>query len=297
MRRWLLAWLVLAACGGGSPEPEGVGDAAWAEGRVADALTAWRRGGSSPRVLAKRAEAALAVGHLPEAADAWARLARADPARIGDAAAGLARTALAAERSGDELALRHAVIELREVAPSWPVGRLALRVALGDDLAAADVVRLVPVVLATSPGPRRTEVALVRLASAERLQGRCDLAVPVYIMVARRSPGDLDATRIEEWASCETQLGLEAMLTDQPAAARVWLEQAAGRAPDGAAGRRALVALGDLHLADGDPFAAMLAWQSVAAARAAPDTITALAVDRLRSQPYLPVAPDSLERP
>lgn len=297
MRAWPLAWLVLAACGGGAPEPEAVGDAAWVEGRVADALTAWRRGGSSPRVLAKRAEAALTAGQLPEAAESWARLARADSTRIGDAAAGLARTALAAERSGNELALRHAVIGLREVAPSWPVGRLALRVALGDDLAAADVVRLVPAVLATSPGPRRTDLALVRLASAERLQGRCDLAVPVYIMVARRSPDDLDAARIEEWAACETQLGLEAMLTDRPAEARGWLEQAAGRAPDGAAGRRALVALGDLHLADGDPFAAMLAWQSVAAARVAPDTITALALDRLRSQPALPEAPDSSERP
>src|SRR5690606_27541230 len=143
---------------------------------------------------------------------------------FGDAAAGLARTARAAERSGNELALRHAVIGLREVAPAWPVGRLAVRVALGDDLGAAAVVRLVPAVLATSPGPRRTDQALVRLATAERLQGRCDLAVPVYIMVARRSPDDLDAARIEEWAACETQLGLEAMLTDRSAEAGRWLE-------------------------------------------------------------------------
>lgn len=297
MRVWPLAWVLLVACGGGAPEPEAVGDAAWVEDRVPDALTAWRRGGSSPRVLAKRAEAALVAGYLPEAAESWARLARADSTRTGDAAAGLARTALAAERSGNELALRHAVIGLREVAPSWPVGRLALRVALGDDLAAADVIRLVPAVLATSPGPRRTDQVLARLASAERMQGRCDLAVPVYIMVARRSPGDLDARRIEEWAGCETQFGLEAMRTDRPTEARDWFERAAGRAPDGAAGRRALVALGDLHLADGDPFAAMLAWQSVAVARAAPDTITALALDRLRTQPVLPVAPDSSERP
>ena len=297
MRWWLLAALVLAACGGGPPDPERVGDAAWVEGRVTDALAEWRRGGGSPRVLAKRAEAALAAGQLPEAAESWARLARADSARTGDAAAGLARTALAAERSGDELALRHALIGLREVAPRWPVGRLALRVALGDDLAAADVVRLVPAVLATSPGPRRTDAALVRLASAERLQGRCDLAVPVYIMVARRSQSGLDARMTEEWASCETRLGLEAMLADRVDDAKGWLEQAAGRAPDGPAGRRALVALGDLHLVEGDPFSAMLAWQSVAAARASPDTITALALDRLRSQPALPVAPDSSERP
>jgi hypothetical protein len=87
------------------------------------------------------------------------------------------------------------------------------------------------------------------------------------------------------------------MLTDRVEEATMWLEQAAGRAPDGPAGRRALVALGDLHLAAGDPFAAMLAWQSVAAAQAAPDSITALALERLRLQPDLPAAPDSLERP
>lgn len=292
-----LAVLLLAACGGGPPDPERLGDSAWVEGRVTDALIEWRRGGASPRVLAKRAEAALAAGQLTEAAESWARLARADAGRTGDAAAGLARTALAAERAGDELALRHALLGLREVAPGWPVGRLALRVGLGDDLAAADLVRLVPAVLATSPGPRRTDAALARLASAERLQGRCDLAVPVYIMVARRSEVGLDATQVEEWAGCETALGLEAMLTDRIEDAKAWFEQAAGRAPDGPAGRRALVALGDLHLAEGDPFAAMLAWQSVAAARAAPDSITALALERLRLQPDLPVAPDSLERP
>lgn len=297
MRALPLAFLLLAACGGGPPEPEAVGDAAWVEGRVADALAAYRRSGVSARVMAKRAEAALVAQQLPEAAESWARLARTDASRTGEAAAGLARTALAAERRGDALALRHALIGLRKVAPDWPVGRLALRAGLGDDLAASDLVALIPAVLATSPGPGRTDAALARLASAERVQGRCDLAVPVYIMVARRNPEGMDSATTEAWAGCETQLGLEAMLTDRGDDARRWLEQAAGRTPDGPAGRRALVALGDLHLAEGDHFAAMLTWQSVAAARVAPDTNTALALDRLRSRSEQFVAPDSLERP
>lgn len=297
MRGWPLALALVAACGGAGEDFELAGDRAWAADAPAEALAAWRRAGVSPRVLAKRAEAALAAGRLPEAAEGWVRLAEADSARRGEAAAGLARTAAAAERTDDVLALRRALIGLRGVAPEWPVGRLALRVALGDDLAAEDVAELVPAVIATNPGPTQVDRALGRLAGAERRRGRCDLAVPIYEVVARRLALPMTPEVAEELATCETVLGLEALEADRLDAAREWLERAAGRRPDGPAGRRALVALGDIHLAEGDPFAATLAWQSVAAARVAPDTITALALARLRTVPLEPGAPDSTERP
>jgi tetratricopeptide (TPR) repeat protein len=293
----LLALAAVLACGGRGDDPERDGDRAWVANQPADALAAWRRSGRSPRVLFKRAEAALVTGHLPEAAEHWVQAARVAPERSGEAAAGLVRTARAAERADDVLALRRALIGLREVAPTWPVGRLALRVQVDRDLAAEDVAMLVPAVLATNPGPSVAGAALERLASAERLRGNCLAAVPLYELVARRSERGMSAEAAEELATCEVALGLAEAAADLRESARGWLERAAGRAPDAPAGRRALVALGDLHLLDGDPFAASLAWQSVVAARVAPDSITALALARLRTVPLEPEVPDSVERP
>ncbi len=293
----LLAIALVAGCGGRGVDHERDGDRAWADDRAGDALVAWRQAPQAPRLLAKRAEAALVTGQLVLAAQLWVELAAAAPERTGEAASGLARTASVAERQNDGLALRQAILALREIAPAWPVGRLALGLRLDEDLAAADVAALVPVVLATSPGPNGSAALLSRLADAERLLGRCDIAVPVFELVARRSDAAMAAETVVRLASCELALGLEAMARDDAAAAREWLERAAGRGPDSAPGRRALVALGDLDLADGDPFAAMLTWQSVVATSVAPDSITALAQARLRSVPMPPEVTESVERP
>lgn len=298
MRRLtLLATALLAGCTGGGVDHERLGDRAWANDRPADAIVAWRQAPRTARVLAKRAEAALVTGQLVLAAQLWIDLAAAAPDRAGEAAVGLARTAATAERQADGLALRQAILGLRAVAPAWPVGRLALGLRLDDDLAAADVTALAPVVLATSPGPTASATVLARLAEANRRLGRCDRAVPVFELVARRAEVAMTLEATVALAGCELALGLEAMAREDVPLARAWLERAAGRVPDAAPGRRALVALGDLHAAEGDPFAAMLTWQSVVATSVAPDSITALAAARLRSVPLPPEAMDSVERP
>lgn len=57
--------------------------------------------------------------------------------------------------------------------------------------------------------------------------------------------------------------------------------------------QQALGASGDAILRQGDPFSATLAWQEVASAHVAPDSITILALQRLRTTEY----PDSTDHP
>jgi hypothetical protein len=81
---------------------------------------------------------------------------------------------------------------------------------------------------------------------------------------------------------CELVIGLRALSSEHPAEAEGWLDRVARRDPLGAVGRRAMVGVGDARLAQGDIPAATLAWQTVAAAPVAPDSITVLALERLR---------------
>lgn len=277
-----MALVVLAACGD-RPSDELLGDAAVAAGRWDVALEAYADAGRDPRLLAKRATIALEAGRPGAAALTWTELARADSSRAGEAAAGLARAALMAQRDGDMLSLATAVRGLREVAPTWPLGRLALPLRLAAFPSEEDVMVLAPAILAAAPARDVADEALIALAAAWRRAGRCDRAAPLLDALARRLEDRAAVASAAAFAACRLEAGLAALAADDPAGARILLEEAVNRDPTGVAGRRALVALGDVHLLTGDVFAAQLAWRTAAAAAVQPDSITALALERLRA--------------
>lgn len=283
MRRVLpMVLAVLAACGDRLGD-ELLGDAAVAEGRWEAALAAYTEAGGEPRILAKRATAALEAGRPGAAALAWTELARRDSSFAGEAAAGLARAAAMAQRDGDMLSLATAVRGLGAVAPAWPLGRLALPLRLAAFPSAEDVVVLAPAIVAAAPARDVADEALVALAAAWRGQGRCDRAAPLLDALTRRLEGTAATEAAADFARCRLEAGLVALDAGELEQARLVLAEAVNRDPGGVAGRRALVALGDVHLLMGDLFAAQLAWRTAAAATAESDSITALALDRLRA--------------
>lgn len=288
MKRAAWGLLSLLACGGG-PEHEQLGDAAWHGGRYAEAAAYYDSAGSSSRLLAKRADAALLAGRRDEAILAWVELGRRDAAHTGDAAAGLARAAVAAEAAEDQGALARAVAGLRELAPGWPVGRLALRLRDVGVLPPEVAVAVIPAALALAPRGAADSLILV-LGHAEASLGGCIRAVPLFEGVVRRSDqGERRDTATRVLASCELTLGLAALTEDRPGEADRWLDRAATRDPLSAVGRRALVGVGDARFRMGDLFAASLAWQAVATAPVAPDSITLLALERLRGPETAPL--------
>lgn len=284
MTRPLLGLLLLAACGTSSPNPERLGDQALHEGRWLDAVTLYRTAGTSPQVLGKYAEAAFLAGQRLEAVRAWTQLGHDAPERAGEAAAGLARAASAAEGADEPLVLARAILGLRKLAPTWPLGRMALRLALVNDLPADDAVQVLPVALSAVSGRAGADSVLLALGEAEHTRGTCIQAVPVLESVIRRNAGDSAQAKASLiLADCELTLGLSALNDDRVGDAERWLDRASQRDPSGVAGRRALIGFGDARLRQGDPFSATLAWQAVASARGTPDSITILALQRLRA--------------
>lgn len=275
------ALLLGAAACGTRMSDELLGDAATADGRWGAAVEAYAEAGREPRIVAKRAAAALEAGRPGAAALAWVAVAGADTARRGEAAAGLARAALLAQRQGDMLSLATAVRGLQEVAPGWPLGRLALPLRLEAFPSDEDVIALVPAILAAAPARDVADDALVALAAAWRSRDRCDRASPILVSLGQRLDGAAATQAGASLAACQLELGLAALRDGDLETARGALSTAISRDPSGPSGRRALVALGDVHLLMGDVIAAQLAWRTAAAGAAEADSITALALDRL----------------
>lgn len=275
--------LLLAACTSRRNDPERIGDTAWHDGRWHDAAASYHTAPASPRMLAKSADAAFLAGERLEAIAAWSELGRVAPERAGEAAAGLARVAQAAEASGDALVLARAVLALHRLAPDWPLGRLAFRLVAVPGISPEDLVELLPVALASVSARSTADSVLLSLGAAEHNRRECRPAVPVLEAVLRRSrvePSREAATAL--LADCELTLGLAALNAEATGVAELWFDRAARRDPMGTIGRRALVGFGDARLRQGDPFSATLAWQEVASARGAADSITILALERLR---------------
>lgn len=282
MRVALVGLLATLGCGRGMGE-EALGDAAAASGRWSEAFEVWQRAGDEPRVLGKRADAALQSGRLNAAAVEFARLGRRDSTRAGEAAAGLARTAVAAARANDPLALAGALNGLAEIAPGWPMGRLALSLRLSAFPAREDILRLAPAVLAAGPARDVADSALLSWAAAEHEAGDCLNASGLYGAVERRGDPALTRPAAQGVAACGLMLGLSALADENFPAATSRFEAAIQRDPSGDAGRRALVGLGDVHLLLGDMFQAQLAWRTAASTGGLTDSITTLALDRLRA--------------
>jgi tetratricopeptide (TPR) repeat protein len=272
------------ACGDRA-SPAQVADVAAAEGRWADAFVALEGAGAEPRILGRRAEAAFRSGRLSAATREWERLARFDTTRRGEAAVGIARAAAAAERQRDAIALSRAVIALRTVAPEWPVGRLALGLRMPSGAPHADAPVLVPAILAAAPARDVADDALYALGRAAQERDGCRDAAPIFHVVVRRATATLAEHATRALAGCRVQEGVLALAAgDTVAAIEAW-DQAVELDPAGEAGRRALLGLGDVHFGRGDIFAAQLAWQAVATMSVDPDSITALALERLRARP------------
>lgn len=282
-RWWRATWLVLAvACNKVVPE-ETRGDIAASEGRWAEAHDALQAAGHEPRVLAKRADAALRSGRLLAAIGDWARLGTRDTARRGEAAAGLARTAAAAATARDAIALATALRSLTQLAPEWPVGRLALPLRLEEFPAGEDVIDLAPLVLATAPAQERATATLLAWGRAEQEAGRCDRAVALYAALERRLDDSLGSAASRDHARCLLRVGLLALESDDTTGAERALGAAVRRDPSGDAGRRALIGLGDVHVLRGELAAAQIAWRTAAGTGTTGDSLTNLALERLRS--------------
>lgn len=292
MKRPLALLLLLTACNGISREdPERLGDIAWHEGRWADAVSLYRDAGDSPRILAKRADAAFQHGELPLAADTWTRLGVAAPERAGEAAAGLMRVADVAQRRGDAATLRLAVMGLRQVAPRWPLGRLARSLA-STDLAASEAVRVLPVALTAVRGNAAAPI-LAALGRADQSLGDCGRAVAVYESALGRLSGAQRDTVLLGLASCEEHLGEAALQGARLGEAAWWFDRGAQRVTGSAESRRSLIGLGDASQRMGDLTAATIAWQTVATAPVPGDSITVLALSRLRAAGIAMPVPDS----
>jgi hypothetical protein len=283
VKRIGVALMLLTACRSAGSDSERLGDAAWHEGRWVAAVSLYRTVAPATRVTAKLADAALLADSLLVAGAAWTRLGLAAPDRAGEAASGLARVAVAAERDDNPRALALAIAGLRQLEPGWPLGRLSLRLAHQpgpfDSLARA----VIPAALAAAPGRLAADSLMLALGRAQRAAGDCQHAVPTLVSAAHRSasPGTRDSA-LSELGSCELAVGLLALGDNLPVVAEPWLDRVAHRDPLGPVGRRAMVAFGDARFAQGDSPAASLAWQAVAAAPVPPDSITALALERLR---------------
>ncbi len=292
MIRAVVLLLLTSACGPAVAE-ERRGDAAAALGRWDDALAAWQEAGDEPSLLAKRADAALRLGRHNLAAVEFGRLGRRDSSRIGEAAAGLARTAVSATQAGDGLAVATAIGNLTEIAPNWPVGRLAMGLRLIDFPAGEDVRRLAPAVLASVPAREVADRALLAWARAEHEDGDCHLALGLYRAVERHEDPALLPDASRGVAECSSVIGVQLLAAGDHAAAQSAFEDAVKRDPDGTAGRRALVGLGDVLIQGGDHFQAQLAWRTAASTGGQADSITKLALERLRTSAVADSAGDS----
>lgn len=294
MSRWWVAGVCLLALSCGTAgSAEDAGDMAYAEGRWDDAARAWRTAEPGPVVTAKLADVAMITGNLTQAAVLWTRLAGQDSTRRGEAAAGLARAAQAADRANDRLALATSVLGLRQVAAGWPVGRHAMKLHLDELAAMDDRLLLTPAILAGGPSRSEADSLLLRWAGAVRDREGCLAAVSRFAAIEFRTEGDLAAAASGYLAECGLEAGLARLESGDYDSALRTLGDVTRRDPGSATGRRALIAVGDVHSRMGDPFSAVVAWQTVASWNGPTDSITTLALERLRAMP----SGDSLEVP
>jgi tetratricopeptide (TPR) repeat protein len=282
MRRALGLALLALGCRGGGPEL--AGDRAYGAGRYTEALAAYHEaaGKDGPgRIWAKLAAAALHTGDLAIAAEGWRRLAADDPTRIEEAADGLEAVARDAERRGDGPALHDAVFALRAVAPERPLGRHALALARRGRVSDGEALAILPAAMSAAPDAESVDSLLSAYAGALQAASGCEQAAPAYRAALRRTRSSgLRGRAGGELATCALNLGLVALGRGRAADAERWLVQAVRVDSVSWVGRRALIALGDARVGQGDILAAAIAYQSAADAGAT-DSLGRLARERL----------------
>jgi hypothetical protein len=276
-------WLLVAGCSWQHPGREQLGDEAWHAARWGDAVEDYRAAGDAPQVTAKLADAALHAGLLTESAAAWTKLGRAEPGRVGEAAAGLARVAHEAQLEGKVAALTQAIIALEQLAPRWPLGRMAAWIGEPDSLPPDQATVVIPAILAGLTTRDGAEPLLLALGRADRARGACDVAVPILTgLVGRTLAGELHDRAGDVLSDCALTLGFKALAAANAAAAEQWFDQAAAIDSNGPVGRRARIAIGDARLTQGDTLGARAAWAlSLLSAPVPADSLARMAQVRL----------------
>ncbi|MDZ4672958.1 MAG: tetratricopeptide repeat protein [Gemmatimonadota bacterium] len=280
--------LLLLGCIGPSSDHEQLGDQHYRAAEYERALAEYQAAvapSARPRLWGKLGAAALQLGEYTTAAEAYLRLAQADPTRTDEAAVGLARVARGASRegAGDGGSLARAITALRTVAPSRPLGRLALAPARDGALSRQEALAVLPVALAVADG-RMVDSLLLRWAIVLHESLACDAAVGVYRTVVRRGrvAGLARAAR-SGVAECTLMLGLEALVAEHLDEAERWFDEAASTDYAGAVGWRARIGYGDARGRQGDLMGAAAAYQSVLSGQQVPDSLLRLAEERLNA--------------
>lgn len=284
-------WLLVAACFGlgcsvAASDHERLGDNAYREGRFAKAVAEYQaaqRSGARSRVWAKAGAAALRADDFSAAAMAYTDLAREDPTRVLEAVVGLDRVARAAERAGSsgQAAVIQAVLAIRALDPSRPLGRLA-RTSLSAGLEASDALGLIPAALSAAASARAVDSLLLQLAEAQRATVACDDAAGSYRTVLRRTnDGRIKAAARTGLADCAVWLGQDALSMQNGRSAERWFDLVLGFETETARGIRAQIGLGDARVLLGDALGAAVAYQAVLAASGVSDSLRDVAVTKL----------------
>ncbi len=286
MRGWLLLALVGLGCSAAAADHERLGDHAYREGQFARALSEYQaaqRSGARSRVWAKAGVAALNASDFAAATDAFTALVRDDPTRTVEAAVGLERAAAGAERQGDGATMGRALLALRQVAPSRPLGRLALGPveSRGDP---ATELHLLPSAMAMAEGPRGIDALLLRYADAQRSTVACEAAARSYQTLLRRT-GDarLRTAGQDGLAECALLLGQDALIAGDGFVAERWFDLVVRSQSANARGLVAQIGLGDARVLQGDALGAAVAYQAVLAAPAGSDSLRQVATTKLNS--------------
>ena len=285
-RAFLVGAVLLVSCRLAGQEQ--VGDVAYREARFAEALQAYRRASDrtdDPGIQAKLGAAAIRAGDLREAIDAYRQLASRAPIRKEEAVYGIDVAARMALETGDDEAVREAVIALETLAPRWPVGRYALRLVQSRALPVDEKLRLIPAAIGAAGDRPAADSLLREYARALRTSASCDLAIQAYRSLRRRTETDnpsLARGAATEYAACALELGLRDERAT-PWTAEEYFREAIAVDSASPVGRRSLVAFGDARMAQGDMFGGAMAYQAALDLAAEPDSIVDLATERLNS--------------
>jgi len=288
-----MAALALVAACGGSGGAEGAGDQAYAEGRYQEALAAYAplsEATPSSRLWAKVGAAALHTGQLREATAAYRALGASDPDRADEAASGLERVILAADRKREEAALAEAVMALRTIAPDRPLGRHALSLMQASDGAVDPAGFSAALAAATEAG--EVDSLLARQATALAGIGACDQAVPLFQAGIRRAGRPGSSAAEAGLAECYLRLG-SGMMASVPDSAETLFRESAALDSVTPVGREALIGFGDARYRQGDLIGAALAYQAALSAGEPGDSLAVVARKKLNAL-VSAVVPDSL---
>jgi tetratricopeptide (TPR) repeat protein len=288
-----VAAVVLAAalaCARTAADHEVLGDREYATAAYPDALAEYQlglnAGTGNADLHAKAASAALHTGDFIFAAEQYRELARVDQARAEEAADGLERVARGAVASNDRVALADALLGLREVAPSRPLGPLARIVAL--DAAAAgntlDALAYLPSAIATASDARSADSLLFVYGLAAAMARDCTTATVVFQGVLRRErqPVVLEAAR-EGVARCALSRGEAALAAGRPIDAEEWFRRASTPGAAVEVMRAAYLGLGDVALARGDVAGAVDLYQQALAGGMPGDSLAQRAQEKLNA--------------